>query len=114
MDELVAKVASATGLDPATAREAVTIIIQFLANAAPKDKVDQLAAAIPGTAPIIASAADGPSDVMEAFGALTAAGLDMGEVQSAATAFGEAARAEVGPETFDAIVASIPGLSQFV
>lgn len=114
MDELVARVASATGLDPATAQKAVTIIIQFLANAAPADKVAEMTAAMPGIAPVVADASGGPSDVMEAFGALTEAGLDMGEVQSAATAFGEAAREQVGPERFDSIVASIPGLSQFV
>jgi len=114
MDELVARVADATGLDPATARKAVTIIIQFLANNADSGKVASLAAALPGSQPIIAGAADGPSDIMGAFGALTAAGLDMGQVQAAATAFGEVARERVGPETFDAMVASVPGLSQFV
>ncbi len=114
MDEIVAKVAEATGLDPATARKAVVIIIQFLANSAPRDKLAKLADAIPGTAPIVADAGNGPSDMMEAFGALTAAGLDMGQVQGAATAFGDAARERVGPETFDDIVASVPGLSQFV
>jgi len=114
MDELVAKVASAAGIDQATARKAVVIILQFLANAAPRDKVAALAAAVPGIAPVIADAADGPSDLMGAFGALTAAGLGMGEVQSVATAFGDAARDHVGAETFDGIVAGVPGLSQFV
>jgi hypothetical protein len=52
--------------------------------------------------------------MMGAFGALTAAGLGMAEVQGAATAFGRIAREQVGADAFDQVVASIPGLSQFV
>ncbi len=114
MDELVANVANAAGLDPATARKAVVIILQFLVNAGPRDKVGPLIDSIPGAREAVGDGSGGPSDIMSAFGALTAAGLGMAEVQSAATAFGAAARDKVGPETFDSVVASIPGLSQFV
>jgi hypothetical protein len=114
MDELVAKVAAATGLDSATARKAVVIILQFLANAGPKDQVAKLIDALPGARAAVSNGGAGPSDMMGAFGALTAAGLGMAEVQSVATAFGRVAREEVGVETFDQVVASIPGLSQFV
>lgn len=114
MDELVANVANAAGLDPATARKAVVIILQFLMNAGPRDKVVTLVDTIPGAREAVGDGAGGPSDMMSAFGALTAAGLGMGEVQSAATAFGRAAREKVGGQTFDDVVGSIPGLSQFV
>ena len=114
MDELVANVANAAGLDPATARKAVVIILQFLSNAGPRDKVGGLIDAIPGAREAVGDGSGGPTDIVSAFGALTAAGLGMGEVQNAATAFGRAAREKVGPETFDSVVAAVPGLSQFV
>lgn len=112
MDELVAKVAEATGIDAATARKAVVIILQFLSNAGPKDKVDKLIDDIPGARAEIG--AGGPSDVMGAFNALTGAGLGMGQIQSVAKAFGDVARAYVGADTVNAVVAEVPGLSQFV
>ena len=113
MDELVAKVAAATGIDPATARKAVVIILQFLANAGPKDKVDALVDQLPGARAAIGNGG-GPSDIMGAFNALTGAGLDMGQIQGVASAFGTVARAHVGPAAVDQVIAGIPGLSQFV
>jgi hypothetical protein len=92
----------------------VVIILQFLANAGPNDQVAKLIDALPGARAAVSNGGAGPSDMMGAFGALTAAGLGMAEVQSVATAFGRVAREEVGVETFDQVVASIPGLSQFV
>ena len=84
MDELVAKVAEATGIDPATARKAVVIILQFLVNAGPKDKVDALVDQLPGARAAIGNGGGGPSDMMGAFSALTGAGLGMGQIQSVA------------------------------
>jgi hypothetical protein len=114
MDELVAKVAQATGIDPATARKAVVVILQFLVNAGPKEKVDALVDQLPGARAAIGNGGGGPADIMGAFNALTGAGLDMGQIQSVATAFGKVAREHVGAATFDQVVAGIPGLSQFV
>ncbi len=114
MDELVAKVAQATGIDPATARKAVVVILQFLVNAGPKDKVDALVDQLPGARAAIGNGGGGPADIMGAFNALTGAGLDMGQIQSVATAFGKVAREHVGAATVDQVVAGIPGLSQFV
>jgi hypothetical protein len=113
MDELVAKVAQATGIDPATARKAVVIILQFLSNAGPKGKVDALIDQLPGARAAIGNGG-GPSDIMGAFNALTGAGLDMGQVQGVATTFGKVAREHAGAATVDQVVAGIPGLSQFV
>lgn len=114
MDELVAKVAEATGIDAATARKAVVIILQFLVNAGPKDKVDALVDQLPGARAAIGDRGGGPSDIMSAFNALTGAGLDMGQIQGVATAFGKVAREHVGAATVDQVVAGIPGLAQFV
>lgn len=112
MDELVAKVAAATGIDTATARKAVVIILQFLLNAGPKEKVDKFVDDLPGARAAID--AGGPSDIMGAFNALSGAGLGMGQIQSVARTFGKVAREHVGAKTVDDVVAGIPGLSQFL
>jgi hypothetical protein len=114
MDLLVEKVAQETGIDPAKARKAVVIILQFLGNAGPKDKVDALIDQIPGARAAMGNGGGGPADIMSAFNALTGAGLDMGQIQSVASAFGKVAREHVGGATFDQVVSSIPGLNQFV
>lgn len=114
MDELVAKVAAATGIDPATSRKAVVVILQFLLNAGPKDKVNALIDQLPGARAALGNGGGGPADIMGAFGALTGVGLDMGQIQGVASAFGQVAREHAGAEAVDQVVAAIPGLSQFV
>jgi hypothetical protein len=51
---------------------------------------------------------------MGVFNDLTAAGLGMGQIQGATKAFVGYAREKAGAAAVDQIVASIPGLSQFV
>jgi hypothetical protein len=114
MDELVAQVAARTGIDAATARAAVTIILKFLVNAGPPDKVNQLIDGLPGARAAVTDGVPGPSDVMGAFNALTSAGLGMGDIQGVASAFGAVAREHAGAATVDQVVAGIPGLSQFL
>ena len=48
MDELIDRVASATGLDAATARQAVVLILGFVAKEGPAEDVAALSASIPG------------------------------------------------------------------
>ncbi len=117
MDELVARVAQSTGIDPSVAHKAVVIIIQFLLNAGPRDKVDKLIGDLPGARAAIGTngaGRSGPSDIMGAFNALTGAGLGMSEIQAVARSFGKFAREQAGTQTVDEIVGAVPGLGQFV
>jgi hypothetical protein len=117
MDELVAKVAQKTGIEPSVARKAVIIMLKFLLNAGPRDKVEALVDDLPGAREAIGvdgAGQSGPKDVMEVFNELTAAGLGMGGIQGAARAFGAAARERAGNQAIDEIVRAIPGLSQFL
>jgi hypothetical protein len=114
MDELVAQIVSNTGVDPTVARRAVAIILKFLLTEGPQGKVKELISALPGAAEAVSSApAMGPG-IMGAFGALTSAGLGMGEVQSVTREFVVFARSKIGAQAVDEVVGSIPGLSQFV
>jgi hypothetical protein len=114
MEELVARIAADTGLDPVIARKAATIILRFLASDGPADKVGPLVDALPGAGEIVKSAGGASGGIMGAFNDLTAAGLGMGEIQGAARAFVDFAREKAGAQTVNAIVSGIPGLSQFV
>ncbi len=56
MDELITRVTGATGLDAATARKAVGLILGFLAKEGPPEDVAALSDAIPGAQPAIEAA----------------------------------------------------------
>ncbi|MBN8996538.1 MAG: DUF2267 domain-containing protein [Rhizobiales bacterium] len=114
MEELVARLSAATGLDPVVARKAAAIILRFLVAEGPADKVGPLVDALPGAADVVKSQPPIAGGIMGAFNDLTAAGLGMGEIQGAARTFVDFARERAGAATVDRIVAGIPGLSQFI
>jgi hypothetical protein len=115
MDELVAKIVTATGVDASVARRAAALILGFLLREGASEKVSRLVDALPGAREAIAAnPGSGAGGVMGVFNDLTAAGLGMGQVQGAAKAFVGYAREKAGSATVDQIVASVPGLSQFL
>ena len=87
----------------------------FFSAKAPPTRFALLVDALPGAnEAIAANPGSGGSGVMSVFNDLTAAGLGMGQIQGAAKAFVGYAREKAGAATVDQIVASVPGLSQFV
>ena len=114
MDELVARVTAATGVDATVARNAVIIVLKFLLHDAP-GKAAPLIDALPGARQAVeGSSLGGSGGVMGVFSDLTGAGLGMGDIQGVAKAVIGYAREKAGPETVDAAIRAIPGLSQFV
>lgn len=128
MDELVARVSQASGLDPAEAQQAVAAILGFLRKEGPSDQVDQLFAAIPGADAAAASADDGAgegglgglmamtggSGLMALAGKLSGLGLSMGDMQSVGRELFAFARDNAGEEVVGQIAGAVPGLSQFI
>lgn len=119
MDEIIAKVAAEAGIDPEMAKKAVGAIIAFLAKEAPDEHVATMMEKLPGAQEAIDAAPSGGmfggmGGIMGLGSQLMGAGLSMGQVQSVGKALFAAAREKVGDETMGQIVASIPGLSQFV
>lgn len=130
MDELTDRVASATGLDSATARQAVVLILGFLAKEGPPEDVAALSQAIPGaqTAIDAADAEEGggglgsrlmgmmgaTGGLMGLAGKLTGLGLGMDQMQTAGREIFAYCKDKVGEERLGRIAGSIPGLSQFV
>jgi hypothetical protein len=118
MDELVAQIAANTGVDPAVARQAIGIILKFLLNEGPEIKVQALIDALPGASDASEAVANAPeiggSGIMDAFNALSSAGLGMSDIQGVTQEFLAFAKSRVGDNMVDEIVGSIPGLNQIV
>jgi hypothetical protein len=130
MDELVERVAGATGLDAATAQKVVALILGFLAKEGPPEDVAALSGAIPGAQAAIdaAEAEEGggglssrlmgmmgsTGGLMGLAGKLTGLGLGMDQMQGAGREIFAYCKDKVGEERLGRIAGSIPGLSQFV
>jgi hypothetical protein len=121
MDELIGRLVANVGVDRAAAATAVGIILQFLVQEGPADKVQQLMDRLPGAETAIANApADSGSGgmfgggVMAAGTRMMAAGLSMGQVQAVTRETIRYAREKIGEDAVGEIVGAIPGLGQFV
>jgi hypothetical protein len=100
MDELIGRLAAQAGIDNAVAEKTVGIILGFLRNEGPSDKVQALIDTIPG-----AEAAIGTK--------LMGLGLGMGEIQNVARELFRFGRDKIGADRMGEIIAGTPGLSQF-
>jgi hypothetical protein len=114
MDQLIAEVAAKAGVPVAVARKAMAIIVNFIAREAPADKANPVLDRLPGARDLAKESTARSSGIMGVFNDLTSAGLGMNGVQQAARMFIAHARAKAGEKEVDAVIRSIPGLSQFV
>ncbi|MFO1149327.1 MAG: DUF2267 domain-containing protein [Alsobacter sp.] len=122
MDELVARIAEATGLRPDVAARAAGLVLAFLQTEAPGEAVATLIASLPGAAEAVASAAADPiasgspagMGVMALAGQLSEAGLSMQDMTGLAHAFFASAAQAAGEDTVGSIVAAVPGLGQYI
>ena len=127
MEELVARICATTGLEAGVVEKAVGLILAFLAKEGPPEEVGQLFAAMPGAQQAVAAAGDGGAGesgggFMGAIGGgvmalgqkLMAAGVPMGQMQPLGHELLAYAREKAGEDVLGPIVASVPGLSQFV
>jgi hypothetical protein len=126
MEDLIGRITARVGVDDATARSAVRVILSFLYQEGDRERVRELAARIPGAAEYIeADEADSAATLggvgglmggaaMAVLGKLQALGLGMGQIQGVTKETVDFARERAGEEVVAAIVESIPGLGQFV
>ncbi|KMO33415.1 DUF2267 domain-containing protein [Methylobacterium aquaticum] len=128
MEELVARVTQATGLDATTAQTAIGHILAFLQKEGPAEEVGQLIAAMPGAEAAIAQAGagEGGGGLMGMLGGmmgggvmalgqkLMSAGVPMGQMQPLGRELFAYGREKAGEDVMGPIVGAIPGLSQFV
>ncbi|HMO29103.1 DUF2267 domain-containing protein [Enterovirga sp.] len=126
MEELVARITAATGLDASTAQTAIGHVLAFLQKEGPQDQITQLIDAIPGAREAIAQAGDAGGGLlgglMSSFGGgvmvlgqkLMSEGLSMDQIKTLASELLAHGRENAGEDVMGQIVGSIPGLSQFV
>lgn len=125
MDELVDRIVANLGVDRAVAEKSVGIILEFLATEGPSDKVKALLERLPGASATVASARGGGGaawagglfnmgGIMGVGSRRMSAGLGMSESQAIARELIAYAREKAGDDALSNIVASVPGLSQFV
>ncbi|WP_457092966.1 DUF2267 domain-containing protein [Microvirga sp. P5_D2] len=127
MDELLARVTQKTGLDQATARKAIGLILGYLQKEGPANEVNQLIDALPGAQDAIAEGSSGGGGgglmgmmgsmgggVMALGGQLMGIGVSMGQMQPLGKELFAYGREKAGEDVMGPIVGSIPGLSQFI
>jgi hypothetical protein len=127
MDELIARISAAAGIDAGLATKAVGMILNFLKKEGPAAEVGELVAALPGAEAVMAANTGGGGlmgglagmmpgggGVMGLGASLMGAGLSMGQVQSVSREMFAFGREKAGEDAMGAIVGAIPGLGQFV
>jgi hypothetical protein len=120
MDELIGRLASKAGIDSAVAEKTVGIVLGFLRNEGPSDKVQALIDQIPGAeAAIAASSGNGGfsrlmgGGLMAVGTRLMALGLSMSEIQNVARELFRFGRDKIGADQMGEIISGTPGLNQF-
>ena len=131
MEDLINKIAAATGLDVQSAQEAVGAILRFFQKHAPQEAFSEFLNAIPGGAEAIAASAAEPAKgggLMGALGGLVgglgggAGGLmalasqlsDMGQMKTVGQEIFAYAEQQIGPEKARAVMKAIPGVGQMM
>lgn len=131
MNEIISQIADKVGISPELAEKSMGMMLGFLQREADDGAVARMIEAIPGAADLVArfngedAAGSGGllGGLMSALGGggimglgqqLMAEGLGMGEITTLAKETIAVARQHAGDEVVDQVVASVPGLSQFV
>lgn len=129
MDELIARVTQALGIDAGVAQQAIGTVLAFLQKQAPEADFGKLLESLPGAQEAIdAAPADGggfmgalggllggggAGNLMALAGQLQGLGLGMNDLQGLGEQFFTYAKEQVGEETVQRIASSIPGLDRF-
>jgi hypothetical protein len=120
MDELVGRLAAEAGIDGAMAEETIGIVLGFLRNKGPSDKVQALIDQIPGAEAAIAASTNNAGlsrlmggGLMAVGSRLMALGLGMSEIQGVARELFRFGRDKIGADQMGEIISGTPGLSQF-
>jgi hypothetical protein len=131
MNEIVDQIAARVGIPAEVAEKALGMMLGFLQREAADGPVAKMIEAIPGASDLVAQyngagetggggllgsimGALGGGGIMALGQQLMSEGLGMGEITSLAKETLSIAEQHAGKEVVDEVVASVPGLSQFV
>jgi hypothetical protein len=120
MDELIGRLAEKAGIEKAVAEKSVGIMLGFLRNEGPSDKVQALIDNIPGAEAVIAASGSGGGlsrlmgGGLMALGAkLMGLGLGMAQIQNIARELFRFGRDKIGADQMGEIIAGTRGLKEF-
>src|SRR4249919_2428318 len=113
MDELIGQLAAKAGIDSVVAEKTIGIVLGFLRNEGPSDKVQVLIDQIPGAEAAIAASSSNSGLSRLMGGGLMALGTGMNEIQSIARELFRFGRDKIGADQMGEIISGTPGLSQF-
>lgn len=126
MDELLARVTAAIGVEEGVAKAAIGHVLGFLHKEIPEGPVAELLEKLPGARESIEAADAAPGEgglgglmggmggLMGLAGKLNGLGLDMGQIQTLAKEVLAHGEGLIGKDNVQKIAGSIPGLSQFL
>lgn len=129
MNEMVAKIAEQVGISPELAEKALGMMLGFLQREGEDGPVAKMIEALPGAIELVAKyngegqskgllgglmSAIGGGGIMGLGQQLMSEGLGMGEITALAKSTMSTAREYAGDEVVDNVIASVPGLKQFV
>ena len=125
MDDLIGRLVANAGVDRTAAQKAVGIIVQFLLEEGPPEKVRAPIQRVPGAGTAMAldsstSTSSSSPSMLGAIGNLTgvgsqmtAAGVSVGRIRAVARETISFARETTGGDAVGEIVGAIPGLGRF-
>jgi hypothetical protein len=119
MDELIALLATRAGIEGAVAEKTIGIILDFLRNGGPSEKVQALIDQIPGAEAAIVASDKGNAigklmggGLMAVGTRLMGLGLGIADIQNVARELFRFGRDKIGAKQMSEIIAGTPGLSQ--
>lgn len=120
MDELIGRLAATAGINDVVAEKTIGIMLGFLRDEGPSDKVQTLIDRIPGAeAAISASKSNGGfgklmgGGLMAVGTRLMALGLGISDIQNIARELFRFGRDKIGADQMGEIISGTPGLGQF-
>ena len=129
MQDLITRISSATGLDPAKAEQAIGIMLNLVRTQGNQNKVEELFAKLPGAAELTEKhGGNGGSKggllgilaggmmggPLAAVSKLSAAGLSMDQIKQLGTITLDYAKEKAGADLVKQVAGAIPGLSGYV
>lgn len=124
MNDIIRQISEATGIQPNVAEKALGMMLGFLEKEGEDGKVHQMLAAIPGARDLVSQyGGDGSGGFLAGLAGggimglgqqLMGLGMGMGEITALAKQTIAIAKQYAGEQVVDEVVASIPGLGQFV
>lgn len=123
MNDIIRQISESTGIAPAVAEKALGLMLAFLEKEGADGPVQKMLAAMPGAKDLISEhGGTGSGGLANLIGGglmglgqqLMGLGLGMGEITALAKQTIALAKKYAGEEVVDEVVASIPGLGQFV